>query len=842
MKTRVPRIRYGELVLLAAATVTVVALGLIIARDVRRSADDANRLYDQLSEGLGLIHQVLYETEEVRRILLYALHTSDANRQLQYAEESRAAEARVERLLATRSPLLSTPATQARLEDVRRAWSGYLVVRDDVIGLILEGSLPEGVALDEQQGSMRFNDVRRAIANLQANFEADAAVQVAEDRARSNRSMQRLTLLVVCALLAAAVGIYLLNRRAALEGVLRSEAHKGSILQAVPDPIISTDAQGHIIELNEAAEHVFGFSRADAIGRHIEATILAPDAHGVLAAFLSGTHGFSSGMAPRIETVGRRADGSHFPIELAGAIHSTGRETIWTVHVSDLTRRHQAEEHLRRAKESAELATRMKTEFLATMSHEVRTPLSGVVGIADLLTGADLPPSQRDLIRMLRSSANTLSGLVSNILDYSRIEAGLMDLTPVRFTIRTVIEDALDPVTEPASRKSLEIGYTIDADVPEVIADQTRVRQVLINLLSNAVKFTDAGEVSLRVSAVRQQGDDVVITIRVQDSGIGIPEHLHHRLFRQFSQIDTTMARQHGGTGLGLAISQRLSRLLGGSISVQSEEGRGSIFTFVFAAHAAPLPAADAFAGSLAGLRVMTVLKPGIVGEQIASLLTRWGVSVATTADRGLVDVVVMDEEAVGPADATAGEGPPTILVTNLRPATADRNEPEYVIVKPVRARALHEALCEASGRDAQTDHERAGVPPSPVIHIQGLTVLLVEDDDANRRVVHLMLQELGLEVDEARSGFEAINHARRRQYDVILMDVQMPGCDGLEATRQIRSENRGAAPLIYALTANIMEDDEARCRAAGMNGYLSKPLRLSTLASVLSRFVAQRT
>jgi CheY-like chemotaxis protein/anti-sigma regulatory factor (Ser/Thr protein kinase) len=370
------------------------------------------------------------------------------------------------------------------------------------------------------------------------------------------------------------------------------------------------------------------------------------------------------------------------------------------------------------------------------------------------------------------------------------------------------------------------------------------VRQVLINLLSNAVKFTDAGEVSLRVSARRQHGDGVIITIRVQDSGIGIPEHLHHRLFRQFSQIDTTMARQHGGTGLGLAISQRLSRLLGGSISVRSQEDRGSTFTFIFAARVAPPPAADPFPGSLAGLRVRTVLKPGIVGEQIASLLTHWGASVTTAADCSSVNVLVMDEEAVAPAAADGdGNATPTILVTNLRPATADRSEPEpeYVIIKPVRARALHEALCEASGRDAQAEQDRAGVSPPPLIQLQGLAVLLVEDDDANRRVVHLMLQELGLDVDEARSGFEAINHARRRQYDVILMDVQMPGCDGLEATRQIRSEKSGAAPLIYALTANIMEDDEARCRAAGMNGYLSKPLRLSTLASVLNRFVAQR-
>jgi PAS domain S-box-containing protein len=640
---------------------------------------------------------------------------------------------------------------------------------------------------------------------------------------------------------------------------LRSEAHKGSILQAVPNPIISTDANGLIIELNDAAERTFQLTRADALGRRIDEMILPAAMRGLLTEAFSGPRQAASAPAARIETTGERRDGTQFPMEVAGTSHLAGRDLVWTVHVSDLTDRRQAEEHLRRAMEAAEAAARVKSDFLATMSHELRTPLTGVVGIADLLKATELATPQRDLVRMLRSSATMLLSLVNDILDYSRIEAGLMALTPVHFSLKNVIEDALDPVTELAARKGLDIGYVIEPGVPDVVADEDRIRQVLINLLSNAVKFTDTGEVAVRVGARRKDGT-ATVTIGVRDTGVGIPAVLQHKLFQRFSQLDTAAGRQVGGAGLGLAISERLSRLLGGSMTVESREGHGSTFTFVFTAQIASPSAADSHArGSLGGVRVLAFLGAGIVGDQVHSLLREWSVHVtlasgepptpppgvevdailveASASNGTLYAAVVTNRERWGLAHV------PVITVKRRRSADDwDRRLPGQVIATPVRAEALHDALAKATGLELAAPGIANGTPGQPPFEADSLTILLVEDNDANRRVVRLMLTELGLEADEAASGLEAVERARRRHYDVILMDVQMPGIDGLEATRRIRTEQRGTPSIILALTANVMESDEARCREAGMNGYLSKPLRLNTLEATLGSLVSPRS
>ena len=408
--TRQPRRRsaaaYAMFALLAAATLTIIALGWVVARDVRQSADAANQLSVRFGAGLDLIDDVLFETEEVRRVLLYALHTLDANRQLEYVDQSRAAEAHVRRLLEDRSPMLSTPRTRAARESVAAAWARYLQVRDEVVGLILENSVREGVALDEALGAARFNRVRAAIAELKESFEADAAVQVEAERIRSSSAITRLGLIVVSALLLVTIGVYLVNRRTSLEVVLR-----------------------------------------------------------------------------------------------------------------------------------------VKSEFLATMSHELRTPLTGVIGIAELLQSGDASPRQRELLRMLRTNATTLFGLINNVLDFSRLDAGLMALAPRRFSIEAPVEEALDAVSELASRKGLALGYVIAPAVSEVIADEERVRQVLLNLLSNAVKYTETGQVGVHVDATAAGGAQIV-TMQVRDTGIGIPAAMQQRLFHWFSQIEPAGGRR----------------------------------------------------------------------------------------------------------------------------------------------------------------------------------------------------------------------------------------------------------------------------------------------------------
>ena len=693
--------------LLAAATLTVVALGWVVASDFRQSADAANELYDRFGEALDLIDNMLFETGEVRRILLYALHTSDANRQLEYVDQSRSAEGRVRQLLASRSPIVSTEGTRNARESVTLAWRDYLHTRDEVIGLILEGDLGQAVALDEAVGTARFNHVREAIAALKASVEADAKAQVDTERARSARATARLGLIVLSALLLVAMGVHLVNRRASLE-----------------------------------------------------------------------------------------------------------------------------------------VGLRVRSEFLATMSHELRTPLTGVIGITDLLQAAPIQTAERELVRMLRSNATTLLALINNVLDYSRIDAGLVALAPRRFSPCTAVEEALDSVSEAASRKGLALGYVIDADVPDVIADEDRVRQVLLNLLSNAVKYTASGDIAIRVSAARERNGIVAVTIAVRDTGVGIRRDMQERLFRWFSRVEPVGAQSAGGTGLGLAISNRLSRLLSGSMSVESEYGKGSTFTFVFRAHAAPASRPDG--PDLAGMRVLAVVGPGIVGEHILSLLRNAGVK-TTVHDTGSappidIDAVVVDSNALGGdlydrlmrnRAAWGLASVPFVTVAQMGPLGRHPSAGlDHVLSAPVRVRALHEALC-AAARALPADGD-AAAPDSQGRAGIDLAVLVVEDNEPNRRVIRLMLNELGLDPDEASCGEEAIDAAARRDYDVILMDLQMPDIDGLEATRRIRASGRTHVPTIIALTANVFDSDEARCRAAGMNAYLQKPLRLDTLSDAL--------
>src|SRR6185503_413033 len=410
---------------------------------------------------------------------------------------------------------------------------------------------------------------------------------------------------------------------------------------------------------------------------------------------------------------------------------------------------------------SLEVGLRVKSEFLATMSHELRTPLTGVIGITDLLQAASIPPAERELVRMLRTNATTLLALINNVLDYSRIDAGLVAPTPRRFSPGTAVEEALDAVSEAASRKRLALGYVIDADVPDVIADEDRVRQVLLNLLSNAVKYTASGEVAIRVSAAHERHGSVALTIAVSDTGIR--KDMQERLFRWFSQVEPAGAQSAGGTGLGLAISDRLSRLLSGSMSVESEYGKGSTFTFVFRAPAAPANRPDW--SDLAGLRVLAVVGPGIAGEHILSLLRNGGVQ-ATLHDAGTappagVDAVVVDSNAVGGAlydrllrNRTAWGLAGVPLVTLAHMGHAGRHPSaalERVVSAPVRVRALHDALCAATRPWVAI--EDTSVTESPACADLEMAVLVVEDNDPNRRVIRLMLGELGVEPDEAACG-----------------------------------------------------------------------------------------
>lgn len=683
--------------------------------------------------------------------------------------------------------------------------------------------------------------------------------------------------------------------------IAESKLRLDTITNSAQDAILMMDDQGLITFWNPAAERILGYSKDEAVGKNLHA-LLAPEEYH--AAFQAAFPEFQvSGQGPAIgkthEMKALRKDGKEIDISLGLSSVRMDRRWYAVGILKDISDRKQAEfkmrsmvedlarvnvkleEAVERANQAAidaQSANIAKSQFLANMSHEIRTPMNGVIGMTELLAGTDLTEEQRRFVNVIQNSAESLLSVINDILDYSKIDAGKLDIEVIDFDLRTMLEDTAEMLAVRAQEKGLEFTLRVDPEINSRLrGDPVRLRQILVNLGGNAIKFTPSGEVSIQVTVEAKSGDHQKLRFEVKDTGIGIPIEKQDILFNAFEQVDASTTRRYGGTGLGLAISKHLAKLLGGEIGVISSLGEGSTFWFTANFDIQTGLESEILHPPVAirGSRMLVVDDNPTNRMILAEQLESWGVRHQETDSAGQAIQLLKNAHAQG--------DPFSVLITDMQMPDVDgemlcqsvKSDPEIAdtlmilmtslgwrgdakrlreigfsayLTKPVKQSHLFDCLVNVLGSKCMVQTPAPPEWAADQILEEPLRrshrILLAEDSPVNQLVAVRMLEKMGYQVDAVADGSEAIQMLAKKPYDLVLMDVQMPVMDGFTATISIRSRNvqvLNAEIPIIAMTANAMQGDRERCLEMGMNDYISKPVRTEELARILDKWLVNQ-
>ncbi len=657
-----------------------------------------------------------------------------------------------------------------------------------------------------------------------------------------------------------------LTERKNMEDVLReSEERNRHILDHIEDGYCEVDLRGNFICVNEAYCRMFNRTRSEYAGAHFSKF---------------GRDDLKASLREVFEKVYRTGEpvrsfefesspGKFIEQSISLKRSAKGQPIGFVSVLRDCTTRKLYECELAKAKEEAEAANKAKSQFLANMSHEVRTPMNGILGMTDLVLSTELTAEQREFLSIVKLSADSLLVVLNDILDYSKMEAGKVELDPVQFSMAELAGDAMKAMALAAHERGLELAFHLHADVPAVlVGDSLRLRQVLLNLVGNAIKFTETGEVEVKVGVRERSDSDVTLRVSIRDTGIGIAPEKLVRLFHPFEQADTSTTRQYGGTGLGLAISRRIVNLMDGDVGVESTPGEGSTFHFTAklkVANVRPERGLPASLDELRGLPVLVVDDNSTNRRILIEMVRHWdmlaeGVGSGAEALIKLEDafqqgrrfrLILLDERMPGMDGLEVLEriranprlrGATIMLLTSddqsASAARCRRMGAEAYLIKPIKPSDLLATIRKLLGRN---EVEVASEVAVPVVHRgagRTLSVLIAEDNAVNQRLAVAMLERLGHRVTLAVNGSEAVAKWREGSFDLVLMDVQMPETDGFEATRLIRGYERQSTKRtpIIAMTAHAMAGDRDRCIEAGMDDYVSKPVRKDALDAAIAK------